>query len=313
MKQLAALFSLITALSLTAAAQNELKVDDPSQLAGKKLNVLRAMLCQPNTFTANLNYSGKVATVVSVKPGKGVSIPARTLNRMPPESRALFEDQMKAATLLLQFEDGTKLDTCAPIGPKKIAEYFELAPGETLGTAAPPKSDAPSAGLALASTGSSPASAGQAASSTPAGPQECPVVMTKVSSSESFGHALADAMTTSEFERQVDRAGHGGKDKHYLDMRERNNGQKPIRAIESVVVYKNVMGDETVRDTLTSQNTKPIKPGEELKSYFMDRGLQSSNGVGDVTVYVQRVRFTDDTLWVDNGSHSCSLTAQIKR
>ena len=139
-------------------------------------------------------------------------------------------------------------------------------------------------------------------------------MMTKVTSTDGgFGHALADAMTTSEFERDVDKASHGGKAKHYLDMRERNNTQKEIKAIENVVVYANVMGDESLRDTLLSQNTKPIKPGEELKSYFMDRSLQTANGNGDVTVYVQRVRFVDDTFWQDNGSHSCAMTSHIKR
>jgi hypothetical protein len=44
----------------------------------------------------------------------------------------MMEDQQKAATILLQFEDGTQLDTCAPIGPSKFSESFELAPGQTL-------------------------------------------------------------------------------------------------------------------------------------------------------------------------------------
>jgi hypothetical protein len=41
-------------------------------------------------------------------------------------------DQQKAALLVLQFEDGAKLDTCAPIGPKKLSEYLEIVPGQTL-------------------------------------------------------------------------------------------------------------------------------------------------------------------------------------
>lgn len=56
---------------------------------------------------------------------------------MPPQARAMMEDAQKAATILLQFEDGTQLDTCAPIGPSKVFDYLELAPGETVQSPAP--------------------------------------------------------------------------------------------------------------------------------------------------------------------------------
>jgi len=138
-------------------------------------------------------------------------------------------------------------------------------------------------------------------------------VVTKVTSGDGgFGHALAEGLTTSEFQRQLDQTAHGGHSKHYLDMRMRNNSSKPIAAIESVVVYANKMGDETMRDTLVSQNTKPIKPGEEHKSYAMDRAERTQNGTGDVILYISRVRFEDNTFWQDNGSHSCSLSNKVK-
>ena len=38
----------------------------------------------------------------------------------------MLDDQQKAAMLLLQFEDGTKLDTCTPIGPQGLSVYLEL-------------------------------------------------------------------------------------------------------------------------------------------------------------------------------------------
>jgi len=143
--------------------------------------------------------------------------------------------------------------------------------------------------------------------------QECPVIVTKVTSGDGgFGHALAEGLTTSEFQRQLDTTTHGGHDKHYLDMRMRNNSSKSIAAIESVVVYANKMGDETTRDTLISQNTKPIKPGDEHKSYSMDRTERTQNGAGQVTLYISRVRFEDNTFWQDNGSHSCSLSNKAK-
>jgi hypothetical protein len=46
--------------------------------------------------------------------------------------RAQLEDTRKAATILVQFEDGTKLDTCPPIGLSKLSDYFEPAPGQIL-------------------------------------------------------------------------------------------------------------------------------------------------------------------------------------
>jgi hypothetical protein len=65
------------------------------------------------------------------------------MNKLPPQIRALMEDQQKAGTILLQFEDGTQLDTCAPIGPSKLSESIGLAPGESLPPVAPGPTIAP--------------------------------------------------------------------------------------------------------------------------------------------------------------------------
>jgi hypothetical protein len=289
--------SSASGFSMSGSGQEQsLSLQDPAQLVGKQVNVQRLPLCQPGTYTVDLSHAGKQATVVSVKSNNRIpALPPRAVSRLAPEMRAMIEDQQKAATLLLQFEDGTKLDSCAPLGPQMLVSYLELVPGQTL---VPVSHPAPTI----------------AAASTATNPQECPVAVTKVTSSEGgFGHAFADSLTTSEFERQLDKTTHEGRDKHYLDMRMRNNSLKRIRAIESVALYSNVMGDESIQDALVSQNTKPIKPGEEYKSYFMDRSLQSANGKGEVTVYIQRIRFEDGTFWQDNGSHSCALISQIKR
>jgi hypothetical protein len=45
---------------------------------------------------------------------------------MPPAARATLEDLYASVTLLLQFDDGVKLDTCAPIGPRKFSDSMEL-------------------------------------------------------------------------------------------------------------------------------------------------------------------------------------------
>jgi hypothetical protein len=275
--------------------QLPLTIEDPAQLVGKQVNVQRLPLCQPGTYSADLSHAGKQATVISVKPRKLPAMSQRSLDRMTPEVRELMADQQKAATVLFQFEDGAKLDTCAPVGPKRLAESLELVQGQTL---------EPVALTTNSSAATPPVSTA---------PQECPVVVTKVTSSDGgFSHALADNLTSSEFERQLDKTAHGGKEKHYLDMRMQNNSSKPVRAIESTVVYANAMGDTSVKDSLISQNKSAINPGGEYKSFFMDRSLQSANGRGDVTVYISRIRFEDNTFWQDNGSHSCSLTSRIK-
>jgi hypothetical protein len=234
--------------------QDQPTIQDPSQLVGKEVNVQRMPLCQPGTYTADLAHAGKRAIVVSVKPNTAMpALSSRVMSRLPPETRAMLEDQQKAATLLFQFEDGTKLDSCAPVGPSKLADYLELVPGQTL-TQVPQMTPM------------------QPVSPAAVFPQECPVAVVKVTSSQGgFGHSLSDTLTTSEYERQTDKVIHEGQERHYLDMRMLNKSAKPIRAIESVVVYSNVMGAESTHEPLVSQNQKPIKPGQEYKSYFMDR------------------------------------------
>jgi hypothetical protein len=102
---------------------------DLTQLAGKRVKVLRIPLCQPGTYTVDLTYAGKQATVLSAnKQTMATPVSSNILDRMPPAARATLEDLYASVTLLLQFDDGTKLDTCAPIGPRKIGDSVELLP-----------------------------------------------------------------------------------------------------------------------------------------------------------------------------------------
>jgi len=56
---------------------------------------------------------------------------------MPESQRSILQDQQHSATVVFQFEDGEKLDTCTPMGPKALSEGamgmggLLLAPGET--------------------------------------------------------------------------------------------------------------------------------------------------------------------------------------
>lgn len=152
----AALVSLGIVFTISAAAQDQRTIQDPAQLVGKKVNVQRIPLCQPGTYKVDLSHAGEEATVLSAKPSKSPQLSEARMARFTPELRAMMLDQQKAALLLLQFADGTKLDTCVPFGPNKLSEQLEILPGQILapaaqnGTAASPTitPTAPAAALA---------------------------------------------------------------------------------------------------------------------------------------------------------------------
>lgn len=267
--------------------------NDLNLLTGKKVIVGRIPLCVPNTYSANLTYGGKLATVVSYVPNALLARNAANLYRYPADMRATIDDARRGGRLTFRFEDGTTLDTCGDLTLSQLAPNMQLAPGETIASPATPSSTLAAAG--------------------PTAPrQQCPLTVMSLSSGLSFGHALVDALTTSEFERQIDSAQNGGAGKNYLDVRLRNDSQKAIRAFEYAAVYRNNMGDETASGTYVSQNTQPIKPDTLTRAYTMDRAARSQTGAGDVKVYVSRIRFDDDTMWEDNGSHSCFKTVASK-
>jgi hypothetical protein len=114
-------FVMVVMIAIACVGQEESSIQDFNVLVGKQVIVQRIPLCQPGTYTTVLTYSGKQATVVSLKPFKlPYPISQAVLDKMQPAARAMIQDQMKAATLLLQFDDGTKLDTCAPIGQASL-------------------------------------------------------------------------------------------------------------------------------------------------------------------------------------------------
>jgi hypothetical protein len=127
---------VIIGVAVTSTAFGQ-QVQDVNQLVGKKVIIQRMPLCEPGTYNTVLAYAGKQGTVLSAKPSNMIHLSESVMSRMKPEARAMMEDQQKAATLLVQFDDGKKLDTCAAIGPARISSYFELVEGETLGAAPP--------------------------------------------------------------------------------------------------------------------------------------------------------------------------------
>jgi hypothetical protein len=124
--------SFVIVLLATAAYGQQQRVQDLSQLVGRQVIAQRMGLCQAGTYNVLLAYAGKRAKVISVKPSNIPYLTEKSISKMPPDSRAMMEDFRKGGTILVQFEDGTKIDTCGPIGPSQLSNYFELAPGETL-------------------------------------------------------------------------------------------------------------------------------------------------------------------------------------
>jgi hypothetical protein len=168
---------------------------------------------------------------------------------LPPNLRATFADQKRGGVLSFRFEDGTVLDTCGNLGLSALAPNLELAAGETI--------EQPVGVLVVAAF----------AAEVPGGPQQqCPLAVTDLSSGVSLAHAIVDTLATSEVERQIDSARHGGAGNNYLDIRVRNDTQQSIAAFEFAAAYSNRMGDETTSATYISQNDRPIKPGAAYKS-----------------------------------------------
>lgn len=270
--------------------------DDLSLLVGKQVVVGRLGLCEPKSFGMKLEYAGKKATVVSFEANATFpKLSPDVMSRMPPASRTLVEDAMRGGTMTFEFRDGKRLDTCGLAGLSALKQNLELVPGQTI--ALPSVSEKQSQPPAqIAGT---------------AGPQECPVQVSDLSSGVSFGHALLEALTMSQFQRQLDETVHGSR--HYLDMEVRNESDRPVAAVEMVATYANNMGDEVGSATYISQNEDPINPGDEYKANAMDRSQWSASGVGKVTLHIQRVRFADNTFWQDNGTRSCSRSIASSR
>jgi hypothetical protein len=126
MKQLVA--TLLLLLAVSSFGKDRPVIKNPMKLVGKKVNVHNIPLCQPGTNTADHAHAGKLATVVSAKPTTMPAMSPEFTSRLNAEARALLDEQQKAATLLFRFEDGTKLDTCSPIGPQGLSLYLELLP-----------------------------------------------------------------------------------------------------------------------------------------------------------------------------------------
>jgi hypothetical protein len=122
---------VLALILLAATGFGQTNEQDLSILVGKQVIVQRTGLCQPGTFNAVLSYAGKTAKVLTVSPKRMPPMAQSAINRMPQgQMRELLEG--KGAIILLKFEDGTELDSCAAITPSTMSDFVALAPGQTM-------------------------------------------------------------------------------------------------------------------------------------------------------------------------------------
>jgi hypothetical protein len=107
------------------------QVNDLRRLAGKKAIVPRTPLYKPGSFTEiSRDYAGQEVTIIGFKP---FAMPAaiqtlspQVMARMPPQSRAAFEDMRNSGSIRMRFADGTELET-PTVMPSMLANYLEVA------------------------------------------------------------------------------------------------------------------------------------------------------------------------------------------
>jgi hypothetical protein len=110
------------------ADQNRAPTVDPVQLIGKRVKVNEIRICEPGTYKIDVEHSGMEAVVLSEQPSNTPVLPKSELDRLSPEVRENVLDRQQAVMLTLQFSDGSRRETCVPIGPRKLSEAISVVP-----------------------------------------------------------------------------------------------------------------------------------------------------------------------------------------
>jgi hypothetical protein len=310
-------------------------VQDLNVLIGKQVIVQRTILCPPATLKWTLDYAGKTATVISLKPGPQ-TFAVRHPEKLPPQIRALWEDQQRAAIILVQFEDGTRLDSCTAISPAKLSDHFELVQGHTLEVAKAPTptpnailtpTPVPTLALAPATSTLSVAAAAQQVSVSPT--LDLNMLVGKRVIVQQVGLCQPGTLAVS--------LDYAGKQATVVSLKpvdglpmakilvQFDDGAQldscmPLTVSSRSLYFELVPRPTTATSlppgTLTPSITAaPVSSTQEcpvtvVKATSTNGGFRHAFAV---TVYVSRVRFEDNTFWKDNGSRSCALTSKIKQ
>jgi hypothetical protein len=252
-------------------------IQDLSSLVGKQVVVQRTGLCQPGTYNAVLTYAGKTATVLAVTPKHMPQMPQSAMNRIPQgQMRELLEG--KGAIILLKFEDGTELDSCAAITPSTMSDFIALVTGQTLEPAPrPTTSNAP-----------------------PIQPQECPVSITNLTSGNSFKASMLVSMESQGNSRSIG--------KSFLTVKYQNDSNKEVTGIRFRVSYFNSVQEvQHVSDVITPTGAK-LKPKKSFSVVQPDWVFVGTEKM-KLSGWVDKVVFVDGTSWSDNGSKVCAAAS----
>jgi hypothetical protein len=138
---------LLVLFVVATSCSAQTQVTEMKSLVGRKAVVQRMPFYQPGTYQRIPNiYAGQTVTIIDVKPsGMFSAMPKLTGQQMASlsaESRANIENVRNAATIVVQFADGTKADTGAmPVMPSMLPSYLEVIPASAASTSIAGASD----------------------------------------------------------------------------------------------------------------------------------------------------------------------------
>ncbi len=125
---------LLVLFVVATSCSAQTRATEMKSLVGRKAVAQRMPFYQPGTYRQIPNtYAGQTVTIIEVKSSTMfTAMPNLTEKQMaslPAESRANIENVRNAATIVVQFADGTKADTGAmPVMPSMLSSYLELIP-----------------------------------------------------------------------------------------------------------------------------------------------------------------------------------------
>lgn len=268
---------LMILLCMTAITSKAQTVQDLGSLVGKEVVVQRTGLCQPGTYNAVLTYAGKTATVLAVTPKHMPQLSQSIINRMPQgQGRELLEG--KGAIILLKFEDGTELDSCAAITPSTMSNFIALVPGQT-----PEPTPAPTPTTSTTQ------------------PQECPVSIVSLTSGDSFKASMVMSLESNGKDRSIG--------KSVLMVKYQNDSNKEVTGIRFRVSYYNSVQEVQHVSDLTTPTGAKLKPKKSFSTFqpdWISVGTEKMHLAG----WVDKVAFADGTTWSDDGTHACKATSK---
>lgn len=281
--------ALLLVVLVAALAQAQTPVTDMKTLVGRRAVVQRMPFYQPGTYQQiPQTYAGQTATIIEVKPSTMFAMmPTLTASQMaslPPQSQQAIENTKTASTIVIQFADGTKADTGAmPVMASNLPSYLEVI-GD-------PVASSPAAVASVAAIATNPrASPVQGQASTK---QTCPIQLTKVKYA-GMGVSILAGMAQDLTGIRADMP--------IAQVQYTNQSDIEVAGIRFNIQYFDAVDSPIYDQSIVVQ--KKLKPGKSFGA-LAQAWLGTPNT--RLLAYVERVKFKDNTIWNDDGSHSCAV------